>query len=346
MEVKRENIVVYGLGEFWHQHREELEKEYDIVQYCDKTAEIEGLSICRSIDNIKKNLKIFIMISQIHILFEVINELAMAGVISHNINFGISRWGGYSKLERIYVDDDYRMHIVCKNIDLIINSEDEFYNAIDTILLECYKYHINSDKPEVVFDVGMNIGDSTIFFSKNPKVKMVYGFEPFKKTYNSAIKNIELNNIGNNVKVFNFGLSGSELTKHLNYGDNMSCGQSTINSINEENICQYEKWGLIKKDELVSEDVILKRSSVVLAELMDKNPVSNYILKLDCEGEEYSIFEDISESEIINKFSLILLEWHYRGAERLIDLLEKNGFSFVSCEKELSPALGLIYAWK
>ncbi len=345
MEANREKIVVYGLGEFWHQHREELEKEYDIVQYCDKTAKIEGLSICRSIDDINKNLKIFIMISQIHILFEVINELTMAGVMPPNINFGISRWG-YSKLERIYVDDTYRMHIVCKNIDLIINSEDEFYNAIDTILLECYKYHINSDKSEVVFDVGMNIADSTIFFSKMPKVKMVYGFEPFEKTYNSAIKNIELNNIRNNVKVFNFGLSGSELTKHLNYGDNMSCGQSTIDSINEGNICQYEKWGLVKREELTSENVVLKRSAIVLAELIDKNPDCNYILKLDCEGEEYSIFEDLSESGIISRFSLILLEWHYKGGERLIELLKENGFSFVSCEKELSPALGLIYAWK
>lgn len=345
MEVSREKIIVYGLGEFWHQHKEELEKEYDIIQYCDKTTKIEGLAICRSVNDIKKNYKIFIMISQIHILIEIISELAMSDVKPSNITFGISRWG-YSKLERIYVDDEFRMHIVHKNIDLIINSEDEFYNAIDTILLECYKYHINSDKKEIVFDVGMNIADSTIYFSKMPKVKIVYGFEPFEKTYHSAIKNIELNNTKNSVKVFKFGLSGSELTKHLNYGDNMSCGQSTIDSINEENICQYEKWGLIKKEELISDDVILRKSSTVLAELIDQNPDSNYILKLDCEGEEYSIFEDITESGIINKFSLILLEWHYRGAERLTDLLEKNGFSFVSCQKELSPALGLIYAWK
>lgn len=345
MEVSREKIIVYGLGEFWHQHREELEKEYDIIQYCDKTAIADGFSICRSVNDIKRNYKIFIMISQIHILFEIISELAMADVIPQNINFGISRWG-YSELERIYVDDEFRIHIVHRNIDLIINSEDEFYNAIDTIFFECYKYHINSEKSEIVFDVGMNIADSTIYFSKIPKVKMVYGFEPFEKTYHSAIKNIEFNNIGNNVRVFQFGLSGSELTKHLNYGDNMSCGQSTIDSINEENICQYEKWGLIKKEELISEGVILRKSSTVLKELIDLNPDNNYILKLDCEGEEYSIFEDISESGIIKKFSLILLEWHYGGAKRLTDLLGKNGFSFVSCQKELSPALGLIYAWK
>lgn len=345
MDVNREKIVVYGLGEFWHQYGGELEKEYDIVQYCDRTAKIKGLSICRTIDDINKNCKIFIMISQIHIIFEVINNFAMSGIMPQNINFGISRWR-YSKLERMYVDDQFRVHIVHNNINLIINSEDEFYNAIDTILLECYKYHINSNKSEVVFDVGMNIADSTIFFSKMPKVKKVYGFEPFEKTFHSAIENIELNNVRNNIEVFKFGLSGTELTKYIDYGNNMSCGQSTIDVINEENIRQYEEWGLIKREELTSENIILKQSSSVLAELMNKNPESNYILKCDCEGEEYSIFENLSETGIIREFSLILLEWHYKGSERLIELLKENGFSFVSCEKELIPALGLIYAWK
>lgn len=345
MEVKRDKIIVYGLGEFWRQHGKDLENEYEVVQYCDKTAKIEGLSVCRSVHEIKKNYKIFIMISQIQILLEIVSELAAADVIPQNIHFGIARWG-YSRLEKIYVDDAFRMHIVHKNIDLIINSEDEFYNAIDTILLECYQYHIHSDKPEIVFDVGMNIADSTIFFSKMPKVKMVYGFEPFEKTYHSALRNLELNDTAKNVKAFQVGLSGSEVTKNLNYGDRMSCGQSTIDFVNEENICQYEKWGLIKQEELTSEEVILKQSSVVLADFMNQNPNCNYILKLDCEGEEYSIFEDLSDSGIINKFSLILLEWHYKGSERLIDLLKKHDFSFVSCEKELSPALGLIYAWR
>lgn len=47
---------------------------------------------------------------------------------------------------------------------------------------------------------------------------------------------------------------------------------------------------------------------------------------MDCEGEEYHIFKDLDESGLIKNFHFVMLEWHYSGAEYIIDILEKMDF--------------------
>lgn len=67
---------------------------------------------------------------------------------------------------------------------------------------------------------------------------------------------------------------------------------------------------------------------------------------MDCEGEEHHIFKDLDESGLIKNFHFVMLEWHYNGAEYIIDILEKNGFSCFSFQKCLCPEMGLIYVCK
>ena len=72
-----------------------------------------------------------------------------------------------------------------------VSTEDEFHSVEEVILMNCYQYHLNGDNKEIVFDVGMNIGDSTLYFLQSAKVAKVYGFEPFRKTYMDAINNLK-----------------------------------------------------------------------------------------------------------------------------------------------------------
>ena len=49
---------------------------------------------------------------------------------------------------------------------------------------------------------------------------------------------------------------------------------------------------------------------------------------MDCEGEEYQIMNRLSQANILNEFSFIMLEWHYLGNKSILDLLKAAGFSY------------------
>lgn len=68
------------------------------------------------------------------------------------------------------------------------------------------------------------------------------------------------------------------------------------------------------------------------------------ILKLDCEGEEYGIIEELSKKGILNRFSLIILEWHYYGKDCILQFLQDAGLSYWCNDK--NERMGLIYAFR
>ena len=51
------------------------------------------------------------------------------------------------------------------------------------------------------------------------KVKKVYSFEPFKKTYERALKNIELNGKSTKIYTYNIGLSDHNEIKNIEYNE-------------------------------------------------------------------------------------------------------------------------------
>lgn len=59
----------------------------------------------------------------------------------------------------------------------------------------------------VGLDVGSNIGNHTIYWSKQKKVKKIYSFEPLRSTFDILKTNIDLNKLNNKVELFNMGLS-------------------------------------------------------------------------------------------------------------------------------------------
>lgn len=77
---------------------------------------------------------------------------------------------------------------------------------------------------------------------------------------------------------------------------------------------------------------------------MNQYPNHNYILKMDCEGEEYSIIEELNAAGILGRFKVIMLEWHYEGFKKITDFIDGLGYSYFFFEKE--NGMGLIYAQK
>ena len=65
---------------------------------------------------------------------------------------------------------------------------------------------------------------------------------------------------------------------------------------------------------------------------------------MDCEGAEYEIFENLSESNLLGKIDVLIIEWHDKGAKSIENTLLKFGFNVFS--RDLGPISGIITASK
>lgn len=77
---------------------------------------------------------------------------------------------------------------------------------------------------------------------------------------------------------------------------------------------------------------------------MQKHSDCNMILKMNCEGEEYSIIKRLAEEKLLGQFTVVMLEWHYKGKESITRYLEETGFTYWCNDK--NDQMGLIYAYK
>ena len=196
----------------------------------------------------------------------------------------------------------------------------------------------------MIFDIGMNIGDSVLYFLNRKKVEKVYGYEPFKKTYLKAKNNLKRYlDYREKLEIFQFGISNANEKRIIGFNDNMTCGQSTIENVREDAFLFYKSKGLVKIADEEKEEIEVRKASEVFTPIIDKYSRYNLILKMDCEGEEYGIIEELLDEKILNKFSFIMLEWHYRGKENILQLLKMAEFSYWCCDK--TKDMGMIYAY-
>ena len=66
----------------------------------------------------------------------------------------------------------------------------------------------------VIFDVGANIGGTSLFFASNNQHASIYSFEPQVETFEKARRNIGLNTF-NNIHLLNMGLGAVKESKKL-----------------------------------------------------------------------------------------------------------------------------------
>lgn len=66
------------------------------------------------------------------------------------------------------------------------------------------------DKDSVVADIGANISNHAIYFSKVVGMNSVYSFEPILDTYAILQRNVELNNISSIVEIEQLAVGASK----------------------------------------------------------------------------------------------------------------------------------------
>lgn len=199
-----------------------------------------------------------------------------------------------------------------------------------------YNYQSSAAKPCVVIDIGMNVGFASLFYSLNKSVSKIYSFEPFLPTYKQALRNIERNkSLSGKIVTHQFGLGRNEENLVVNYAPHQrgrvgiygtSLIRGEVHSTTEENI-------EIRKASTVLRDIIQAHG--------DESAVE-YLAKIDTEGSEYGILQDLHEQGILRKLNVVVMEWHEQGPSALLEWLTDSGFNCFHIDNTVKT--GMIYA--
>ncbi len=211
--------------------------------------------------------------------------------------------------------------IAPQNINLLIEIKDPIEREIFFNL--CYeKEQISTlvefakkNNQDYFLDIGSNCGYYALFIKKNFPSTHVIAFEPIKRTYDKLIKNIQLNNFGNEIQTFNFGLSdlnNQVQMRGLIKKGFVQSGGFTVHDQNRE---------LKKNETLLTAD--LKRGDEVIKYINKK-----LLIKIDVEGHEINTLKGLSHLIKNNKI-YIQIEIFPENKANIFDFLEKNDFKFV-----------------
>lgn len=197
-------------------------------------------------------------------------------------------------------------------------------------------YNFIFDQPLAVIDIGMNTGWVSLYFATQANVKAVYSFEPFKATYEEAVNNFSLNpELSKKIHPFHYGIGGKDETVKVEYNYELKA------SIGVDGIPENMKN---KSDaSLITEEIVLKSASDVMKPIFDQHSDIDFMGKIDCEGSEYAIFESLDSANLLSRFKIIIMEWHEKGPDKLVEYLTKNNFTIFS-RRPKSKTIGMIYA--
>lgn len=197
-------------------------------------------------------------------------------------------------------------------------------------------YEFGGLKNCIFVDVGANIGDSALYAALQVHVDYVHAYEPFPVTYGFLQENVALNPVlQKKISVYSYGWSNQERETEVSYCDDNynSAGNSVCGFFYENQPFSKEKKAVLS----------LKKASDILSSLMERHKDKEIVLKIDIEGAEYDVLEDLHQNRLLSKVSVIMLEWHYKGYKEITSILEQNGF--VWFHEVLDKDFGLIRAY-
>ena len=200
-----------------------------------------------------------------------------------------------------------------------------------------------TQKPIQVIDCGANIGVSLLYIKIRAPRAQVICFEPNPPARAVLEKNIEANNWGKEVQVFTYALGKEKGTMNF-YVDEREVTSSG------GSIAHYLKNKNRKLDSYAVE-------VDTLSHYID-GPVD--FLKMDIEGSEFDVLEELVSQQTLRHIAAIQLEYHYmpgfftRPLSEILVLLESGGFNtFIESNTPPHAIVGydtqhtyMIFAWR
>jgi FkbM family methyltransferase len=196
-------------------------------------------------------------------------------------------------------------------------------------------YNLSFKDNSVVIDIGMNRAISSLFFAAKENVKEIYAFEPFEPTLVLAKKNLALNpELNKKIKTFAYGLGKEDTILKIPYSIDLSDCMSTTHPVS---VGQNVR----------TETVTVKDAAKMLAPIFEEGKNNRIIVKCDCEGAEFEILKRLAEENLVGKMDAVLMEYHFKKPDRLVEIFTENGFAVhVKYGLKKEPITGYLYAVK
>jgi len=173
-----------------------------------------------------------------------------------------------------------------------------------------------------VIDMGANRGYTVLHWAKQSWCNKVFAFECVPDTFDILSDNVNLNeNIKNKVELYPYGLSDKDSNFDIYTIKNFDISATS-------NLELLKKTWPDKINDIVRVKCLVKKSSDVVKDILNKNPNESYILKVDVEGSEYDIFKDLTTNcpEVFDKIETLFLETHlgWEEIDKYIKSLNKG----------------------
>jgi FkbM family methyltransferase len=178
----------------------------------------------------------------------------------------------------------------------------------EIFLKEVYEVH-RTDRPLFIIDAGANIGITTLYFKWRCKNAEVWAFEPNPFSYQILEQNVEQNRL-KQVKIFDIVLSSAEgVVDFYVPVDKASLNGSSF-AYNDTD----QRIGAMSRR---------------LSTLLGNRSVD--VLKLDIEGSEWNVVEDLIKHDKLKQIRLIMMELHLlhdstKQLTNLVKVLSANQF--------------------
>ncbi len=238
---------------------------------------------------------------------------------------------------RIFQIGDGRVIISLDGTSIFYTASNMLHVFREVFIKKCY--HVDITCPTVVFDLGMNVGLTSLYFSRMKNVDKVFAFELFPDTVQLAEQNFALNRYSEKIEVHDVGLLDRAETRKMKYS-------KAYNSMNGLNGVNQGFFGIVD-EQLEAVEVSFRAAKDALGPLVQNYPDHRKVLKIDVEGSEYRILESLEDGELLGCFDTVMVEWHDRGPEVLEERLRSHGFKLISTENSFeftSFDTGMIYA--
>jgi len=200
-----------------------------------------------------------------------------------------------------------------KNLKLEINMEDSFDRVFlfkgywEDDQIDYLINYSNNNLIDMFIDIGSNAGLYSLMFAKNNLDIKILSYEPIKTTYEKQKRNIKLNNLNQNIEVFNYGLSNRS-------------GEAYFETKTSYNYKQSSTYKVSSQGDQVCELNIFDKISNI------KN--NNLIIKIDVEGHEKQVLEGM-ERTLSQNSVLLQIEIFDENFENINNFLLKQGFHFL-----------------
>ncbi len=168
-----------------------------------------------------------------------------------------------------------------------------------------YYFKSRTSSPKII-DCGSNIGMSILYIKSLYPDSSIIGFEPNKMVFDVLERNMSMNNV-QGVTLINKALSDHE---------------GTIQFFQSNNINETLDNSCIKEGERKSVSVECTRLSNYINSQID-------LLKIDVEGLEYQLLEELKSNDKLKFIDLIIMEFHcnkIHDVNPMLKMLESEGF--------------------